>query len=318
MLKEIKIVDEKKGIVKITTLNERYYAKQGMDAATGLPIYEYFPSSTFISSYYPKGIAFYKWLAEKGWNEAEGIKISAGDKGSKVHYACEEIDKGMDVAISSLYMNNSKGIMEELTTEEYDCIQTYIKFIEDYEPILISNELVGFGDFYAGTIDKIFAKDNGTSSRQILIVDLKTGQNIWTEQELQISSYSHMNINYKELGITDEEWAGRKLYTLQLGYRRNKKGYKFTEVEDQFEDFKTIAYRTWLKENPNSKPKERDYPLVLSSQFRKDQIAEQKKRDDESVFNKNNINENSPDVLMDELTIEDDIKKIKKNIATKK
>ena len=33
-----------------------------------------------IAGHYPKGIAFYKWLAEKGWDESQALKSAAGDK----------------------------------------------------------------------------------------------------------------------------------------------------------------------------------------------------------------------------------------------
>ena len=56
MKKEIKVIDKKKGIVQITTLSERWYSRQVIDTKTGLPIFEYLPSSSYIAGYYPKGI----------------------------------------------------------------------------------------------------------------------------------------------------------------------------------------------------------------------------------------------------------------------
>lgn len=277
MLKEIRVVDEKSGVVRITTLNERWYAKQSTNLETGLPEYRFMPSSTWIAGYYPKGIQFYKWLAEKGWDEAEALKIAAGDKGSKVHHACEDIDMGQEIKIDAKYLNKSTGSEEELTIEELDCIKSYIQFIEDYKPELLANELTGFGEFYAGTADKIF-RING----EIWIVDIKTGQTIWTEQELQISSYSHMAIDYRSLGITDEEWKNRKLATLQVGYKRNGKNYKFTEIEDKYELFRGVAYEIWKNENPDASPKEKDYPVILFSKFRKDSL-EKANTDQEKV-----------------------------------
>ena len=278
MLKEITEVNEKTGVMRITTLNERWYARpRGKNPDTGLPEYEYKPSSTWIAGYYPKGIGFFKWLAEKGWDEAEAIKISAGDKGTKVHHACEDIDLGRDVKIDAKYLNKTTGKEEELTVEEYGAIMSYIDFIEEYKPVLLANEITSFGDFYGGTADKIFAIHNELlpALRQIWIVDIKTGQSIWQEQELQISSYSHMAIDYKALGITDEEWAARKLATLQVGYRKNKAGYKFTEVADQYDLFKNVAFEIWKNENKDAKPKEKDYPMVISSAFRKAQVAKE-------------------------------------------
>jgi len=270
MKKEIRHIDKNKGILRITSTSERWYVRPIENPKTGLPEYIYYPSSTWISSYYPKGMYFYKWLAEKGWDEAEAIKQNASDKGSRVHYACEDIDKGKEIKIADKYLNPSSKILEELNKEEIDCIISYRDYLDEARPMLLAQEMTSFGDVYAGTIDKIFAI--GDKNRQIWIVDLKTSQSIWPEHELQISSYSHMEIDYKSLRITDEEWNKRKLAVLQIGYKKNSKGYKFTEIEDKYHLFRNVAYEIWKNENPVIKPKERDYPLVIFSKFRKDNL----------------------------------------------
>ena len=257
MQKEIKIVDKEKGFIRITTVNERWYAKQGENPDTKLPEYQFFPSSTWIASHYPKGIAFYKWLADKGWNDAEAIKNAAGNKGSKVHQAIELLEKAGELPIETVFTNSDTGFAEQLTTEELDCIFSFTKWHEETKPLLIANEMTVFGNNYAGTLDRIY-NING----QIYIVDLKTSQQIWEEFKLQVSSYSHAEIDYVSLGITKEAWDKRKMAILQVGYRLNKAGWKFTEVEDKFYLFQ-MAYAIWQNENPNSKPKQKDYPLTL-------------------------------------------------------
>src|SRR3989344_401389 len=265
MKKEIKKI--KKGVIRITSLNERWYAKISINPKTGLKEYVYYPSSTWVSSYYPKGTYFYKWLAGKGWSEAESIKQAASDKGSRVHYACEDLDKGKHIKITDKYFNPSTKQKEELSKEEVDCIISYRDFLDEIKPVLLTQEITSFGDFYAGTIDKIFTINNGKNI-QVWIVDLKTSQSIWPEHQLQISSYSHMQIDYKKLGISDKEWKNRKLALLQIGYKKNRKGYKFTEVEDKYHLFEN-AYKVWKNENSEKKPKERDYPSVIFSKLRK-------------------------------------------------
>jgi hypothetical protein len=263
MKKEIREI--KDGVLCITTLNERWYAKPSINKETGLPEYRYFPSSTWIAGYYPKGIGFMKWLAEKGWDEAEAIKQAAGDKGSKSHYACQDIDAGQLIDIqTSKYVNPSTGQEEELTPEEIDCILSFRDWTDAVKPELLASELTAFNEAegYAGTIDRIY-RING----QILIPDLKTGQTIWPEWELQISSYSHLDIDYKALGITDEEWKNRKLAVLQIGYRKNQNRYKFTVIEDKFALF-MHAKAIWANENPEAEPKEAKYPLVIQSKVR--------------------------------------------------
>jgi len=266
MLREI--VKIKKGVVRITSLNERWYAKVSLNKKTGQKEYQYYPSSTWISGYYPKGEYFYKWLAGKGWSEIEAVKQAAGDKGSRVHWACQNLDEGKEIKITDKYLNPSTKQKEELSKEEVDCLISYRDFLDETKPVLLAQEIMSFGDVYAGTADKVFAIGD-KKNRQVWIVDLKTSQSLWPEHELQISSYSHMHIDYKKLGVTEKEWKQRKLAILQIGYKKNKKGYKFTEVQDKYHLFKN-AYKVWKNENPNFKPKERDYPTVIFSKFRQE------------------------------------------------
>ncbi len=277
MLKEIKKI--KKGVVRITSLNERWYARIIKNPRTGLAEYIYYPSSTWISGYYPKGNYFYKWLAGKGWSEVEAVKQAAADKGSRVHYACEDLDKGKNIKITDKYLNPSTNQKEELSKDEVDCLISYRDFLDEIRPVLLTQEITSFGDVYAGTIDKIFALRQAqdkllrqAQSRQIWIVDLKTSQSIWPEHELQISSYSHMNIDYKNLGISSPEWEKRRLAILQIGYKKNRKGYKLTEVKDKYHLFRNVAYKIWRNENSDQKPKERDYPSVIFSKFRQQKL----------------------------------------------
>ena len=266
MLKEVKKL--KRGVLRITSLNERWYAQLSLNERTGKKEYEYFPSSTWISSYYPKGVYFHKWLAGKGWTEVEALKQAAADRGSRVHYACQDLDEGKEIKITDKYLNPSTGHKEELSKEEVDAIISYRDFIDEAKPQLLANEITSFGDVYAGTADKIFAVKEG-KNRQIWIVDLKTSQSIWPEHELQISSYSRMQFDLEKMGISEKEWDKRRLAILQIGYRKNRKGYKFTEVHDKYHLFRNVAYKIWQNENSDMKPKEKDYPTVIFSTFRR-------------------------------------------------
>lgn len=266
MKKEIKIVDKENKVYRITTLNERWYAKPIENKETGLPGYEYFPSSTWVCSYYYTSPYLIRYIADKGLTESDRLKEEAGVKGSKVHYACSDIDEGKEIDIlNDKYINSLTDSDEELKPDEIEAIQSYIQFLEDENPEVLANEISAFGIddsrgekiSWAGTIDKIMR-----IGKQIWIVDLKTSKSIWKEHELQISSYNKMDIDYKKLGITDEEWITRKMGILQIGYILNKKRYKFTEIGDKFNLFLN-AWETWKEENPNSTPKERDFPLIL-------------------------------------------------------
>ena len=101
MQKEIRVIDQSKGIVQITTPDERYYSISTTNAKTGLPEYQYIPSVTWIAGYYPKGIAFYKWLADKGWDDSQALKISAGNRCSRVHAVTEILESGGEFDITT-------------------------------------------------------------------------------------------------------------------------------------------------------------------------------------------------------------------------
>lgn len=246
---QIRKVDELRQIMQITTLDERWYQLGE----------KFYPSSTWIADQYPKGVPFYRWLADKGWDEAEAIKITAGSKGTKVHKACEDLLKGKELKIDDKYYNESLDKEEELTPEEWHCVMTFKEWHEDYKPEKVVafevsgvNPEIGFG----GTIDIICVIKG-----QIWIIDLKTSANIWRSHELQVSSYKRLLPFIEATQKIDVETV--KLGILQLGYTRNKlKQYKFTEIEDKFDLF-LHAKAIWEEEITQKLPLQKDYPLTL-------------------------------------------------------
>ena len=246
MEKLIKTVDEEKKILQVTTVDERWYIRQSTDKVTGLPIYEYVPSVTWICEYYPKGIAYYKWLANKGWNESETIKEAAAEKGSKVHQAVADLIDNKEIKIDSKYLNPKTGQEEEFTLEEYEAIMSFVRWVKEIKPKFLQRDFVVWGDGYAGTVD-IFCEIKGEKH----LIDIKTSQQIWPSHELQISAYKHAQDEKVKLGI------------LQLGYRLNKKKFKFTEIDDNYQEF-LAAKIIWAKEQKGIYPQQKDYPLKIS------------------------------------------------------
>ena len=275
MKKQIKVI--KNGVCQITTMDSRWYAKGVNDAKTGLPTsFDFVPSSSWVSSYYPKGARFIKWMGEIGFEEAQRRLIEAGVKGSKIHLASEDVLKGLKVEMTAKYPNKENdNAIEELTVEEYEGIMSLADWLETVNIEVLASEIVGFNDkhHYAGTTDLICRIDD-----QIWIIDFKTSPNIWPSHEIQLSSYKHLDFDLKELGISKEEWEARKTAILQLGYSRNKiKKYKFTEIEDKFDIFLAVK-QIWANECAGIKPLQKDYPLFVKVEKLEQKVAKEIKK----------------------------------------
>jgi len=255
MRKEFVLVDEIRGLVQVTTDDERFYIRESKDPETGLPKHIYLPSCTWICNYAPKGIGFYKWLAERGWNEAEAIKKERGKYGSRVHLAVEALLNGEEVKMDSEFTNRETGTLEALTFEEYHAVCTFQAWwVELYaksdtvEIIEIEYTVWNEKEGFAGTVDMILRVDG-----QYWIVDLKTSKNVFLSHEIQVSAYKH----------SIELEGDVRVAILQLGYDRNKRGYKFTEIKDKWVQF-LAAREFWREENNGAKPFQKDYPLSVT------------------------------------------------------
>lgn len=270
MKKEIRNVDLEKGIVQVTTYDERWYAKPSNDSKSELPAYKFVPSVTWVASYYPKGTFFYKWLAEKGWDEAEAIKSAAGNKGSKVHLAIADIMLGKEVRIDSKYPNRDRGVDEELSLEEVDCIMSYLAWKketeETHEIEVVAFEVAIFSDIhnFAGTVDFIAKLTNRkTNEANYWLIDFKTGQSIWFESEMQVSAYRESIVNGENGFPKLPPKSDLKLAILQLGYRMNKKRFKFTEIKPCFDMF-LVSQKIWENEAGKQTVHQKDYPVIIS------------------------------------------------------
>ena len=198
-------------------------------------------------------------MAEKGWDESQAIKSAAGDKGSKVHNAIEDLLSGKELKMEDKYLNPSTREPEELTVEEWEAIMSFQSWWETTKPELISKEFVVFSDKnnYAGTVD-LLCKIDG----RVWLIDFKTGQSIWPEYELQVSAYKHAIEESRKDEFVEE------IGILQIGYRRNKNMYKLTQIEDKFDLFLS-AQSIWANECKDIEPKQKDFPLTLKLSLKK-------------------------------------------------
>jgi len=264
MEKIIRTVDHKTHRVQITTADERWYLQPTTDPTTGLPTYTAVPSVTWIGDFYPKGVGFYKWLANTGWDESHALKEAAGDKGSKVHTAVSALLLGETIAMDAAILNPSTESPDPLTVEEYECLMSFVAWHQTYRPGLIAQNVVVWNQThgYAGTLDALFrilpAFADKTVPAGLVLVDFKTSKSVWMPHRLQVSAYKHTP-EVDALAQGEPVALG----ILQLGYRLTKTQYKFTPVEDEFALFLSTK-QIWAKETAGDHPKQRDYPLTLT------------------------------------------------------
>lgn len=235
------------GVMQITTADERWYI---------MPDGKEYPNVTWIADCWPKGVYFYRWLASKGWNEAEHIKNLAGEKGSRVHHAVNDLLRGNPVALDGFYPSNEDGENKELSAEELDSIISFADWFEAVKPkVLFFNKLVANEEMgYAGVLD-LYCEIGGVR----WLIDFKTGQNVWMSAKLQVNGYK-LGLPYLYGG---GKFGSVKLGILQLGYGANKRGYKLTEVADS-PDLWMAVFRIWKEEFGNIKPKQKDYPRLIT------------------------------------------------------
>ena len=254
MKREIRVVDEKRGILQVTCTDERWYIRDMVDPATGEYKPLFVPSVTWICDHYPKGVQFYKWLASKGWDEAEAIKTAAGDRGSRVHRAIQDLVEGREVTIDAKYPSSNDEEPKELTFEEYDAVLSFARWHKETKPEFLAWEFPVWGDGYAGTVD-LLCRIDGIK----YIVDFKTSAYIWPSHELQVSAYKAA-LKLEAPPMLPEEEI--KLAILQVGYKLNKKRFKFTEIDDQYKEF-LAAKLIWAKEQKGVEPHQKDYPMSV-------------------------------------------------------
>jgi len=247
MQKEIRTLSKDGKIVRITCPDERWYIKTAEDGT----MTEY-PSVTWITDYYPKGLGYYRWLADKGWDNADSIMKKAGNKGTKVHHAIESLLLGNEVRMDETFANGDDGTPEDLTADEWEAILSFCDWHKQTKPQMLINETAVFNNEhrYAGTVDFVCMIDG-----ERWLIDFKTRQGeIFTPYELQLAAYAH---------ALPEELKPQRLAILQVGYKKNKAGWKLTEYEDQFDLFLSTQ-KTWKKETGTTKMFQKDYPASIT------------------------------------------------------
>lgn len=218
------------------TLNQHWYSVWDGDKFLG-----HFPSSTTILNAYPQSVQLTKWIADNGWSESQRIKSEAGERGTRIHNACDYLEDGLE-----LYENDYK-------IEEWVKIKSFVEWHKKYSPELIAKEFPIFSKKgkYAGRLDRIYKIDD-----EIVIVDFKSSSSLHEHFPLQFASYANAIEEMTDLKV--DKTAG-----LLLG-ASNKDGYRFVEYPEWKDHYKVFqnVYKTWQYENFGSKVRPKDAPIL--------------------------------------------------------
>jgi len=223
---------------QITLPDSRYYRRNGL----------YYPSITYVLSYYPKGKFFEDWLKKVGYS-ADWIVRKAGEEGTQVHEMIEDYLNGKELNFLS---SNDNPVYNP------DVWQMFLKFVEwweKYTPTLIETEVHLFSDKLkvAGTCDLICEIDD-----ELWLIDFKTSNHIQTTYELQTAVYTQC---YEECyGKKVEKQGILWLKSSKRKAAKDKMQGKGWEIvtpkrtqEENIDIFKTVK-KLFDLENPNHNP----------------------------------------------------------------
>jgi hypothetical protein len=158
---------------QITMPDSRYYRRNG----------NYYPSVTYVLSYYPKGKFFEDWLKKVGY-ASDYIVKRAGEEGTQVHEMIESYLEGEE-----LMFLNTFG-RPQYHPEVWQMFLRFVDWWEEYKPTLIETEVHLFSDKLkvAGTCDMV-CEITIDGKTELWIIDYKTSNHLQTIYDLQTAVY---------------------------------------------------------------------------------------------------------------------------------
>ena len=223
---------------QITLPDSRYYRRNG----------KFYPSITYVLSYYPKGKFFEDWLKKVGYSSDYIVK-KAADEGTQVHEMIEEYLSGKEMNFLSL---NGDPLYNPHVW------QMFLKFVEWWEtfkPTLLEAEVHLFSDKLkvAGTCDLVCEINN-----EIWVIDFKTSNSMQTTYELQTAVYSECYVECfgKKADRQGILWLKSKRKKPIEGKMQGK-GWEMVEPKrtqkENLDIFQTVR-KLFDLENPNPAP----------------------------------------------------------------
>ena len=278
VLMNLRLTDMKKEIKKAGTIPNHTYEKTSdpdvfrvcdrngdwrfyFKKSTG----QYAPAVNYIISQgFNKGPRFQNWLLQQRPEEAQRILESAGDRGTRVHAAIRDLIGGNEVKIDQQYPSElTKGRFEPLTAEEWNCIRGFANWFEEYQPEVMGQEIVVFGntELYAGTIDFLGTILTNKGRIQVLI-DWKSSSGIWDEYKLQVAAYWNAYIWGKI-----DEFVPDYTAIVRIGTKHKAKFemqlFDAKETMDNYKRFLEVKSLHHFVNPDNDKPNIEDLPSVF-------------------------------------------------------
>jgi hypothetical protein len=241
---------------RIQVLDERFYKSETNELL-------YYPGATTILEIINK-VALNVWYKQVGMN-AEYILKEAGEKGSRIHRAIEQFNRGETISV----MDDEGNMKIFKNFEEWKMICKFHRWYEIYQPEILGIEQVLVSDTlrFGGTLDLICKIPNEKDPEKIdtWYIDYKTGNNIYYEAGDQAAAYIKL---CEEKGLKIDR-AG--ILHLNSDHRTEKFmqgiGWYVKEITDKidehWQDFLS-AQDLWMRRNPNYQPKNLTYPMELS------------------------------------------------------
>jgi hypothetical protein len=240
---------------------------------------------------YNKGDRFHEYLLSMTKEEAQKRLLSAGEAGSRTHRAIYDLLGGLKIKMTTKFFDERTNRQEPLTDDEWYNLESWLTWIDDWRPATIEFEYSLDSDVqkrgFAGTPDYIctviipdgpkcasgaknpFLKKYWGKRVLIAPLDWKTSSGVWKEYQAQTAAYNTMiTVDYFSRYKKWLESFDGFVFTgvLRLG-TRHASGYEFVvwdkrQTKSNMELF-VSAYRQFLEEEGEFKPKVRDIPTEI-------------------------------------------------------
>lgn len=238
---------------QITIGDQRFYQRKEKT---------FYPSVTYVLSYFPKGKFFENWMKDVGHN-SDIIARKAADEGTETHEAIEKFLNGEELVWIDEYGKAKYNLIV------WQMILRFADFWNTVKPRLIATEQHIFSDEYkyAGTIDLVVEIEG-----KIWLLDIKTSNSLHTSYDLQLAAYAQAwNENFdtpiENTGIIwlksssrGADKSGKKIQGDGWALKSPHNSY-----QDNLQSFLKV-YDIFKLENPDMKPYSEKLPTSIKLQ----------------------------------------------------